>query len=224
MIKNLTKFEKILWCVSVLAIALPFLIFKNGDILTLAASLIGVTALIFIAKGNVMGQILTIIFSILYSVISYRFRYFGEMITYAGMTLPSAAAAAVTWIKNPYKKNEVRVNKLGKIHFAALPLTAIITTAVFYFILKYFNTANLILSTISVTTSFTACYLLIFRSNLYALAYAANDLVLIALWILASITDISYLPMVMCFVMFFANDLYGFYNWQKMKKRQICGE
>lgn len=224
MIKNLTKFEKILWGVSVLAIALPFLIFKNGDILTLAASLIGVTALIFIAKGNVLGQILTIVFSIIYSVISFRYRYFGEMITYAGMTLPSAAAAAVTWIKNPYKKNEVRVNKLGKIHFAALPLTAIITTAVFYFILKYFNTANLILSTISVTTSFTACYLLIFRSNLYALAYAANDLVLIALWILASITDISYLPMVMCFVMFFANDLYGFYNWQKMKKRQICGE
>lgn len=224
MIKNLTKFEKILWFISVLAIALPFLIFKNGGILTLAASLIGVTALIFIAKGNVLGQILTIVFSILYSVISYRFRYFGEMITYAGMTLPSAAAAAVTWIKNPYKKNEVRVNRLGKIHFASLPLTAIITTAVFYFILKYFNTANLILSTVSVTTSFTACYLLIFRNNLYALAYAANDLVLIALWILASITDISYLPMVMCFVMFFANDLYGFYNWQKMKKRQICGE
>ncbi len=224
MIKNLTKFEKILWGVSVLAIALPFLIFKNGDILTLAASLIGVTALIFIAKGNVLGQILTIVFSIIYSVISFRYRYFGEMITYAGMTLPSAAAAAVTWIKNPYKKNEVRVNKLGKIHFAALPLTAIITTAVFYFILKYFNTANLILSTISVTTSFTACYLLIFRSNLYAFAYAANDIVLIALWILAAISDISYFPMVMCFVMFLINDLYGFYNWKRMKKRQSVRE
>lgn len=96
MIKSLSKFEKILWSISVLAIFLPFLIFKNGDILVLAASLIGVTALIFIAKGNVLGQILTIVFSIIYSVISFRYRYFGEMITYAGMTLPSAAAAAVT--------------------------------------------------------------------------------------------------------------------------------
>lgn len=28
------------------------------------------------------------------------------------------------------------------------------------------------------------------------------------------------LPMILCFIMFLANDLYGFFNWHKMKKRQ----
>ena len=60
----------------------------------------------------------------------------------------------------------------------------------------------------------------IYRSPYYALAYAINDLVLIVLWTLASLADISYVPMVACFVMFFANDIYGFINWQKMKRKQ----
>jgi len=93
---------------------------------------------------------------------------------------------------------------------------AAIVTSVFYFILKALNTANLIFSTISVTTSFIASYLTYLRSPYYALAYAANDIVLIALWLLASIKDSSYVPMVFCFIMFLINDIYGYINWKKM--------
>ncbi len=58
------------------------------------------------------------------------------------------------------------------------------------------------------------------RSSAYALSYAANDIVLIILWIMASLDNISYLPMIVCFAMFFINDIYGFINWRRMKKRQ----
>ena len=100
-----------------------------------------------------------------------------------------------------------------------LALTAVVTI-VFYFILQYFNTANLIPSTISVTTSFAAAYLTFRRSPYFALAYAINDLVLIVLWIMATVEDISYLSVIICFAVFFVNDIYGFISWQKMKKRQ----
>lgn len=63
-------------------------------------------------------------------------------------------------------------------------------------------------------------YLTFRRSPYFALAYAANDLVLIWLWILAAITDISYLSVIVCFILFFANDLYGFYSWKRMQKQQ----
>ena len=53
-----------------------------------------------------------------------------------------------------------------------------------------------------------------------ALAYAANDVVLIVLWIMATAVDISYLSVVVCFAVFLINDLYGFLNWLKMEKRQ----
>ena len=99
-------------------------------------------------------------------------------------------------------------------------LFAAAVTVAFYFILKYFNTNNLIFSTISVTTSFIAVYLTFKRSPLYALGYAANDIVLIILWALATAEDMSYVSVTVCFCVFLFNDFYGFINWQKIKKRQ----
>ena len=75
-------------------------------------------------------------------------------------------------------------------------------------------------STISITTSFIAAYLTFRRSPYFALAYASNDIVLIVLWVLASFKDISYISVVICFVVFLVNDLYGFISWLRMMKRQ----
>lgn len=218
---NLSKFEWLLWLGSVIIVSASFVLAGSFYWLTLLASLIGVTALIFLAKGDVTGQILTVVFSMLYGIISYQYQYFGEMITYLGMTMPIAILSIYTWLKHPYQaSNEVEVNKLGRIQILLLIVLTAAVTYGFYFILKHFHTANLIISTVSIATSFSASYLLVFRSPFYALAYAANDIVLILLWVLASIENISYLPMVMCFAMFLLNDMYGFINWRRMSTRQ----
>ncbi len=221
-INYFTEFEIGLWLSSVLLIIVSFCIFDKENYLTLVASIIGATFLIFNAKGNPAGQFLTIVFSILYGIISYSFSYYGEMITYLGMTMPMALFALISWLKNPYEKGkaEVKVNKLSKIEIAFMFVLTAIVTALFYYILKYFNTANIVPSTISVTTSFLAVYLTFRRSPYFALAYAMNDLVLIILWVLASTTEISYLSVVICFAVFFVNDMYGFINWLKMEKKQ----
>lgn len=219
-IKRMKWYEVMLWGISVLAILISFFLFKNHQYTTLIASLIGVTALIFVAKGDVLGQVLTVVFAFVYAVVSYRFRYWGEMITYLGMTAPIAVMAVITWIKNPYKRGEVKVRHTTPKLWTGLVVAALIVTIIFYFILRYFDTPNLVVSTISITTSFLAATLTMLRSPYYALFYAANDVVLIVLWMMATATDISYLPMVICFVMFLLNDLYGFVNWQRMKRRQ----
>ena len=219
--RDLTKLERSLWLFSVLAITASFAASHGGDILTLIASLIGVTALIFLAKGYVLGQVLTIVFAVFYGVISYYFRYYGEMLTYLGMTAPSAAAAAIAWLRHPYQgTKEVEVHRLSARQRLLICILCAATTFIFYHLLALLGNANLPLSTISVTTSFLASALTFFRSPYYALAYAANDVILIGLWVLASMEDVSYLPMVVCFAMFLLNDLYGFFSWQRMKKRQ----
>lgn len=219
---TLTKFEICLWVFSILVVTTSFILGGKDNMLTLIASLIGVTALIFVAKGHVIGQVLTVIFSLFYAFISYQFQYYGEMITYLGMTTPIAIMSVVSWIKHPYEgeKAEVEIAQLSKKNIVIMSVLTISVTVIFYFILAYFNTTNLIFSTISIATSFLASYLMFFRSPVYAIAYAANDVILIILWILATIEDIAYFPMIICFVMFFCNDIYGFYNWRKMKHKQ----
>ena len=225
-LKSVAKYfsigEILLWSCSVILIIVSFCIFDRENHLTLAASLIGVTSLIFNAKGNPFGQVLMIVFSLLYGYISFAFTYYGEMLTYVCMTMPMAVFALIAWLKNPYKGNkaEVAVNRLKKNEPVFMWVAAAVITLIFYFILNAFNTKNIIPSTISVTTSFLAVYLTFRRSPFYAIGYAANDIVLIVLWILATIENLSYLSVVVCFVAFLANDIYGFISWRKMAKRQ----
>lgn len=217
-----SKAEIALWGGSVALIVTAFLLFDRVQYLTLAASLIGVTSLIFAAKGHPVSQVLMIVFSLLYGIISFRCRYYGEMATYLGMTMPMAVLALISWLRHPFEgnKREVAVGTITAKEQVLMWCLAAIVTAVFYFILAAFNTANLLPSTLSVTTSFVAVYLTFRRSPYYALAYAANDVVLIVLWVLASLEDRSYISVTVCFIAFLANDIYGFFSWRRMWRRQ----
>lgn len=223
--KYFTKKEIALWSGSALLIIGSFMIFDRENYMTLVASLIGVTSIIINAKGNPLGQCLIIVFSLIYGMISYSCAYYGEMITYLGMTMPMAVFALISWLRNPYNGNraEVKVNQIGKNETVLMWLGTGVVTVIFYYVLVYFHTANIIPSTISVTTSFVAVYLTFRRSPFFSLAYAANDVVLIVLWVLACGEDIRYVSVVVCFVAFLVNDMYGFYSWNKMEKRQrVC--
>ena len=221
-IKTLTKRDWSIWLGSIRIVLISNLATKDFDLLTLVAALTGVTSLIFAAKGNVWGQVLMILFSILYGIISFRFRYWGEMLTYLGMTLPMAVWSTITWIKNPSENNgnEVQIQSLSKKHIVALCISGIIVTAVYYYILKSFNTPNIIFSTISIITSFIAASLTMLRSSYYAVWYAVNDVVLIILWVLASLKDPAYIPVVVNFSIFFMNDMYGFMSWKQRELEQ----
>lgn len=201
-IKNLNKYELLLWMCSVLLLTITFIINPNKDLLNFIATIVGVTSLILNAKGDALGQVLMVIFSILYGIISFKFRYYGEMITYVGMTGPIAALSVVTWLRNPYSEREVKVSHMNLKKWVLLTLSAIAVTWLFYYILRYFDTPNLFFSTISITTSFAAATLTMLRSPYYAVFYSLNDIILIILWVLATLETPSYYTMILCFVVF----------------------
>jgi nicotinamide mononucleotide transporter PnuC len=169
-----------------------------------------------------IGQLLMILFSLLYGIISWSFAYYGEMITYLGMTAPMAAIALVAWLRNPYKgrRSEVAVGMMSRREWCFMFVLTVAVTSAFYPILAALGTANLLPSTLSIATSFAAAYLTFFRVPYFALAYALNDIVLIALWVFASFRSVQYISVVVCFIVFLVNDMYGFINWSKMKKLQ----
>ena len=221
-----SKAEIMLWSVSAVVIVISFCAFDRTNYMTLCASLIGVTSLIFNAKGNPLGQLLMVAFSMVYGAISYSFSYYGEMMTYLGMSMPMAVFSLISWLKNPYNGNrsEVKINSISRKETIYMWIATLMVTMLFYYILEYFHTANIVPSTISVATSFLAVYLTFRRSPYFALAYAANDIVLIVLWVLASLSDMKYISVVICFMAFLVNDIYGFISWQRMKYRQQSRE
>ena len=219
--RDLTRFEAILWLSSLAVITASSLLSGKVGPLALIASLLGVTALIFVAKGYILGQILVIFFALLYGAVSFGEAYYGEMITYMGMSLPMAIVATVSWIRHPHRETKsVAVHRMRRREVFLIAVVTLAVTVGFYFILATLNTAELIVSTVSVATSFFASMLVFFRSPYYGVAYAANDIVLIVLWLLAAVEDIASLPMVFCFLMFLLNDIYGTVNWLRMQRLQ----
>lgn len=223
LIKNLTMKEWIIWVGSLAVVIGSNIIPGDLDWLTLVAALVGVTSLFLAAKGNVWAQVLMIVFSILYGIISWRFHYWGEMITYLGMSMPMAIWSTITWARNSSEENgnEVAIQKLNWKHAIVLIFLCVIVTGGFYYILWVLDTPNILFSTISIATSFLAASLTMLRSPYYALGYASNDIVLIILWILASLDNLAYIPVVVNFIIFFINDMYGFISWKKRERNQL---
>jgi nicotinamide mononucleotide transporter len=227
MIKKLlnyfSKIEWIIWISSIVLIVASFIIFDRVNYLSMIASLVGCSAILIAAKGNPFGELLMVTFAIIYGVISYQFKYYGELITYIFMTGPMSLYALISWLRHPYKgkKTVVQVNKVSNKEFFIMLILSIVVSVIFYFILKYFNTKNLIVSTISITSSFIAVYLSARRSKFYNLGYITNDIILVVLWILATIEDYHYVSMIICFSVFLINDIYSFISWIKMEKSQF---
>ena len=222
---NFTKWELALWSGSCTLIVAAHLFWGGEGGLSLWASLIGATSLIFCAKGNPLGQVLMILFSLLYGWISLTFAYYGEMATYLGMTLPMAALSLIQWLRHPYagQRSQVAVARLRPGEWRLMAVLTAGVTVIFFFLLRAFHTANLVPSTVSVATSFAAAYLTFRRNPWLSFWYALNDVVLVVLWVLASLEDRSYLSVVLCFLVFLVNDLYGFINWRAMERRQRAG-
>ena len=220
--KSLRKREWLIWGISLFLVIISNILSGKVSFVTFTGPVIGVTALIFIAVGNVWGQILSIVFAAFYAISSWELKYYGEVITYLGMTAPIALMSVFSWLKNPYEKgkSEVEIHRMTKREIIVMFVLTALVTFVFYFILKFFNTASLITSTVSIATSFLASYLMFYRNSYYAVAYALNDVVLMVLWIIASLKDSVYIPVLMCFIVFFVNDIYGFISWKIREKKQ----
>ncbi len=222
-LEDFKAIDYIIWFLSLAIILVASLLATQKDAFSIIISLIGASSLIFVAKGQPLGQFIGVLFAILYGIKSLFLHYYGEFATYVFMTLPVAIVTAVNWLKNPFDKNKSEI-KIENINFKKLIITALSTiavTVIFYFVLRALSTPNLIVSTISVATSFSACLLMLLRSPYYAVCYALNDIVLIVLWSMACVQDISNLPLVICFAVFLLNDLYGFISWILIRKKQL---
>ena len=217
----LTVKEWLLWGFSLCAVTIANIAGGSIEWLTLIAAWVGVTSLIYAAKGHMLGPYLMIVFSVLYGIISYRCRYWGEMITYLGMTLPMSIWAAVTWYHNPSKEDAevVRIHHMRKEQIVVLSIVTIVVTGLFYSVLKALDTPNLLFSTVSVTTSFIAAALTMYRSLWYPFFYGLNDIVLIVLWVLMSLKNPVYICVTVNFIIFLINDFYGFISWRKRAAR-----
>ena len=225
MLKDWNKLEKVLLFGSIVLVGLVAVVFKSDMLSTFCSILCIITALL-VAKGKNLGQVFGVIITVVYSIVSFRNGFYGEIIIYVFMMLPMYIIGIVSWTRHRDKKtNTVEVNAIGKKEWLLVSLISIGAFMGIYFLLKSFDTNELVVSTVSVVASLFAIYLQIRRSRFSFYFYIINDLILIVLWGIPVIAgNLLILPMVFNPAINLINDSYGVYNWKRLEKRQTKGK
>lgn len=224
MLKDWNKSEKILLFGSIILVSLVAIIFKS-DLLTTICSIEGIITVLLLAKGKNLGQVFGIIITILYSIVSFKNKFYGEVIIYIVLMLPMYIIGIISWARHTNKKtNTVDVNIINGKEWLLACIIVIVIFIGIYHLLKSFNTNELIVSTISVVASLFAVYLQIRRSRFSFYFYIINDLILFLLWGIPVIHgNLLILPMVFNPIINLINDSYGVYNWKRLEKEQRDG-
>lgn len=219
--KDWNKFE-ISFLICGLLSSIMSSIFFNGTVIdTLYTSLYLITALLT-SKGKVECYFVGFFSVFFYGIISYNQGYYGELIVTIFLTFPIMIIGIISWLRHQDKEEDtVIISSLSKKEITMVLLSQFILYWIYYFILKAFNTDLLVISTISIVTSVLATYFEARRSELSLICYVANDLVIIALWLIPILKGQTELISVLVGpILLLINDIYGTYNWNRLKKKQ----
>lgn len=219
--KDWTNFEKVLLFGSIIIVGLVGILFKS-DLLTISCSIVGIITALLLAKGKNLGQVFGLLITILHSIVSFKNKYYGEVLIYALLMLPMYIIGIITWINHKNEKtNSVEINTINKEEWVIVSIVFVGVFICIYYLLKTFNTNELVVSTISVLASLFAVYLQIRRSKYSFSFYMVNDIILMFLWGIPVVRGSFILfPMLLNPTINLINDAYGFYNWKKTEKIQ----
>lgn len=195
-------------------------VFHSSWIILLNA-LLGITTSFLLSKALAFGNIVGLIQIAFYIYISFQNRYYGEIISCALTSIPICIATFITWVKNK-DNGQVKIN--NKFGYKELILTIVIVFCLsfgFYYMLKAFNTANLIISTISLSLGCFKGYLQIRRSELNFVFSLINRVITFVLWLFIVLQgSLGYIPTVTTYAMYFTLDVFGLIVWLKLKNKQ----
>lgn len=220
MLKSWTLFEKLfLFIGTIVAIVLTF-VFKCAWV-DLGFTLLYFWAALFLAKGKYACYIIGVISTFFYAYVSYKNNYFGELIIAMCCTLPLMLLGLINWLRHQDDTNTVVIKDITKKELLIVLASQAIMFIGYYYLLKAFNTSNLLVSTFSLVASLIASYLTARRSEYGFIGFIINDLILIVLWGIPLATgSLSIITVALCPILLLINDIYGAYNWRRIKLEQ----
>lgn len=220
MLKDWTKFEISFFIIGTILTVAVTIIFKSIWV-EMASTLLYFWTAILQAKGKYICYIFGILCASFYAYVSYINLYYGEVILEVCCTIPLMVAGLINWLRHQDDTDTVIVKEITKKELTIVLLSQILLFIIVYYLLKAFNTNNLIPSTLSVLASVVATYLNARRCEYGFISFIINDLILIVLWGIPVVNgDLTLIPVLLCPVLLLIGDIYGVYNWKRIKIRQ----
>jgi nicotinamide mononucleotide transporter len=219
--KDWSLYEK-LWLLIFTAINV-YLFFAWGDTwIGLTASLTGMLCVVLTAKGRISNYYFGIINVILYAIIAYQNRYYGEVALNILYFLPMSFLGIYYWVKhkNKNKFDTTRVRKIKTSEFLFWIIISIVGIIVYGSFLKSLGGTLPFIDASSTVLSITGMILTVRRATEQWPLWIVEDIIEVGMWIYIFARDGSQVSMIVMWSAYLTNAIYGYYNWRKLEKEQ----
>lgn len=219
--KDWELFEKV-WLLVFTILIIGLSIYWRDTITGIACSLSGIWCVVLVAKGKISNYWIGIVNIILYAIISYGNKYYGEVMLNAFYFLPMQFVGAYVWIKNkkPNTKDGIIVKTLTNKNRVIWVIVSILGVMAYGKVLELLGGNLPYVDSMSTVLSIMAMLLMVYRFIEQWILWIIIDIVTIILWFIAMMKGGNDISILLMWTAYFFNAIYGMYNWIKMYKLQ----
>ena len=220
-LKKLNLFEWILITGIITLNIILFIITKEINLIGMIASITGVISAVITAKGHISCYYWTIINIFAYGVVCFQTKIYGEVILDIIYHLPMQFVGIYIWKKHTNKDNIVKTRGMKIKQIAFVTLISIVGILGFGMFLKLINGYLPFFDSAVNVLVIVAVYLSVKRFKEVWIIYIAVNIISICMWTIALIdNELNSLVMILMFVFYLANAVYGYINWTKLERNQ----
>lgn len=185
-------------------------LFTKDNLLSFICGLSGAINVVLCSQRKLSFYLFAYIQMFTYIIIIWQQHLWGELIENIFYVITTTIALFI-WIKNyNQEEKEVETQKLTKNGWIIYCSITIIGTILLYIILLYTNDPKPFLDAVSTVPAFIGQFLLMFRYREQWIMWLVVDITTLILWI-----SIGNIFMVMQYVFWIINCIYGYIKWSK---------
>lgn len=219
MLKYFNKFE---WCLILGMIFANLITGGLSNPIGAICSITGVLCVVLVAKGKISNFAFGLVNVVLYIYLAYTWKIYGDVMLNALYYLPIQFIGYFTWKKKmSAETGTVKARKMTKTQFSIMSIGCAASIFLYSQFLIMLGGNTPYLDSTSTVLSIIAQLLMLMMFAEQWLLWIIVNIVSTAMWVVPSLTgDKAAISMVLMWVAYLINSIYGYINWKRMAKIQ----
>ena len=215
------RFE-ICWLVLFTVIMIVLSVIWGDNLLALISGITGILGVVLAAKGKVSTYIFATVNVAIYALLTFQNHLYGEFMLNAFYYIPMNFIGFYLWSKHKDNESgEVEGKKLTGKQTVILFAAVAVVVLVYWQILSRIGGQLALIDAMSTVFSVVALIMQVARYAEQWLLWIIVNVVSVVMWLLLIGKDSSAVTMVVMWIAYLFNSVYGYYNWRKLAAKNV---
>lgn len=217
--KGWSKFE-LCWLVLSTVIMIVLSIIWGDNTLALISGITGILGVVLAAKGKVSTYFFATINVAIYAYLTFNNHLYGEFMLNAFYYIPMNFIGFYLWSRHKDEKSgEVEGKALTPKQIVILLAATAVIVIIYWQILTHLGGQLALIDAMSTVFSVIALIMQVARYAEQWLLWIIVNIVSVIMWILLIGKDSSAVTMVVMWIAYLFNSIYGYYNWKNLLRK-----